>query len=205
MSRPRTSLKMRLGPDPRPTNPLAAPRRGLARLDPASQHRHPSAPQFGDHVILICDGGYQSSLTAATLQQLGFARAADVVLWLLPPCSTTRPRPPPQPPRPPGDEAGAAPPAPGRSRRHTCRHTKPGGRTNGPWPDNVAGWRGQPRVSRTGPGQAPGFGDDAPCAVRLAPHHGGTQPTELKEPAAAEPACACDKWLRQAGRTSLPD
>jgi rhodanese-related sulfurtransferase len=48
------------------------------RLDPASQHRHPRAPGLGDHVILMCDEGYQSSLAAATLQQLGFARATDV-------------------------------------------------------------------------------------------------------------------------------
>jgi rhodanese-related sulfurtransferase len=48
------------------------------RLDPASGHRHPEAPQLGDHVILLCNEGYQSSLAAATLQQLGFARATDV-------------------------------------------------------------------------------------------------------------------------------
>jgi len=48
------------------------------RLDPASQHRHPRAPQLDDHVILLCDEGYQSSLAAATLQQLGFARATDI-------------------------------------------------------------------------------------------------------------------------------
>jgi rhodanese-related sulfurtransferase len=48
------------------------------RLDPASQHRHPQAPQLGGWVILLCDEGYQSSLAAATLQNLGFARATDV-------------------------------------------------------------------------------------------------------------------------------
>ena len=48
------------------------------RLDPASGHRHPQAPGLTDHVILLCDEGYQSSLAAATLQQLGFARATDV-------------------------------------------------------------------------------------------------------------------------------
>jgi rhodanese-related sulfurtransferase len=48
------------------------------RLDPASGHRHPQAPELADHVILLCDEGYQSSLAAATLQQLGFARVADV-------------------------------------------------------------------------------------------------------------------------------
>jgi rhodanese-related sulfurtransferase len=48
------------------------------RLDPASGHRHPQAPQLGDRVILLCDEGYQSSLAAATLQKLGFASATDV-------------------------------------------------------------------------------------------------------------------------------
>ena len=31
------------------------------------------------HVILMCDGGYQSSLAAVTLQQLGFESATDLV------------------------------------------------------------------------------------------------------------------------------
>ena len=48
------------------------------RLDPASGHRHPQAPGLTDHVILLCDEGYQSSVAAATLQQLGFTRATDV-------------------------------------------------------------------------------------------------------------------------------
>jgi len=48
------------------------------RLDPASQHRHPRAPRLGDPTILLCDQGYQSSLAAATLKQLGFAQASDV-------------------------------------------------------------------------------------------------------------------------------
>jgi hypothetical protein len=48
------------------------------RLDPDSQHRHPQAPGLGDRVILLCDEGYQSSLAAATLQQLGFACGTDV-------------------------------------------------------------------------------------------------------------------------------
>jgi rhodanese-related sulfurtransferase len=49
------------------------------RLDPSSSHRHPNAPELADLVILVCDEGYQSSLAAATLQQLGFVRATDVV------------------------------------------------------------------------------------------------------------------------------
>lgn len=48
------------------------------RLDPACEHRHPHAPQLEDLVILMCNEGYQSSLAAATLQQLGFGRATDL-------------------------------------------------------------------------------------------------------------------------------
>jgi rhodanese-related sulfurtransferase len=48
------------------------------RLDPACEYRHPDAPGLDDHVIVLCDAGYQSSLAAATLQQLGFSRATDV-------------------------------------------------------------------------------------------------------------------------------
>jgi rhodanese-related sulfurtransferase len=48
------------------------------RLDPASDHRHPDAPALDGHVIVMCHEGYQSSLAAATLQQLGFARATDL-------------------------------------------------------------------------------------------------------------------------------
>ena len=58
---------------------LVIPRNVLEwRLDPASQHRHPCAPHLDEHVILLCNDGYQSSLAAATLQHLGFARATDV-------------------------------------------------------------------------------------------------------------------------------
>jgi rhodanese-related sulfurtransferase len=69
------------------------------RLDPASPHRHANAPDLDDHVILLCDGGYQSSLAAATLQRLGFARATDVDggfrAWRAAGLSTTRRQPAP--------------------------------------------------------------------------------------------------------------
>jgi rhodanese-related sulfurtransferase len=48
------------------------------RLDPASEHRHSRAPELSEHVIVVCNEGYQSSLAAATLQELGFARATDL-------------------------------------------------------------------------------------------------------------------------------
>jgi rhodanese-related sulfurtransferase len=51
------------------------------RLDPASGHADPAlgpADDLDRHLILVCDGGYQSSLAAATLQDLGFTRATDL-------------------------------------------------------------------------------------------------------------------------------
>ena len=50
------------------------------RLDPASEYRHARAPGLDDHVILVCNEGYQSSLAAVTLQHLGFARATKSLL-----------------------------------------------------------------------------------------------------------------------------
>jgi rhodanese-related sulfurtransferase len=49
------------------------------RLDPASGHADPRVPGPGAEVIVMCNDGYQSSLAAATLQELGFARATDLV------------------------------------------------------------------------------------------------------------------------------
>jgi rhodanese-related sulfurtransferase len=48
------------------------------RLDPTSAHRHPAAPPREAQVIVVCDEGYQSSLAAATLLDLGFSRATDL-------------------------------------------------------------------------------------------------------------------------------
>jgi rhodanese-related sulfurtransferase len=50
------------------------------RLDPDSPWRNPHAGGGLDReVILLCAHGYSSSLAAATLVDLGFARAGDVV------------------------------------------------------------------------------------------------------------------------------
>jgi rhodanese-related sulfurtransferase len=58
---------------------LVIPRNVLEwRLDPSSGHRHPDAPGLAKPVILLCNEGYQSSLAAATLQELGFTRATDL-------------------------------------------------------------------------------------------------------------------------------
>ncbi len=49
------------------------------RADPACGHRHPVlSADLDRRVILVCDEGYQSSLAAATLQDLGFRRATDL-------------------------------------------------------------------------------------------------------------------------------
>ncbi len=39
---------------------------------------HRPSPAEALHIILICHQGYQSSLAAATLQQLGLIHAADL-------------------------------------------------------------------------------------------------------------------------------
>jgi rhodanese-related sulfurtransferase len=48
------------------------------RLDPACPDRDPELARRDGVVILICDGGYQSSLAAATLRRFGLD-AADVI------------------------------------------------------------------------------------------------------------------------------
>ncbi len=49
------------------------------RLDPSSGHQHPAVGGLDRQVILMCNEGCQSSLAAATLHGLGFARATDVI------------------------------------------------------------------------------------------------------------------------------
>lgn len=48
------------------------------RLDPASGSSRAELADPGREVILLCAHGYSSSIAAATLRDLGFARAADV-------------------------------------------------------------------------------------------------------------------------------
>jgi rhodanese-related sulfurtransferase len=48
------------------------------RMDPDSGYNDPAVGGLERIVILCCDEGYQSSLAAATLQDLGFARATDL-------------------------------------------------------------------------------------------------------------------------------
>jgi rhodanese-related sulfurtransferase len=48
------------------------------RLDPTSGHSHKSLSDRDRRIILVCADGYSSSLAAATLRDLGFARATDL-------------------------------------------------------------------------------------------------------------------------------
>jgi rhodanese-related sulfurtransferase len=49
------------------------------RLDPTSGHDDKRLSDTTRQVILVCADGYSSSLAAATLRDLGFGRATDVV------------------------------------------------------------------------------------------------------------------------------
>jgi rhodanese-related sulfurtransferase len=58
---------------------IVLPRNSLEwRCDPASAWRHPAITRRDLRIILICNQGYQSSLAAATLQQLGLIHATDL-------------------------------------------------------------------------------------------------------------------------------
>jgi rhodanese-related sulfurtransferase len=48
------------------------------RLDPASGHHDPALSDLERQIVLVCHHGYSSSLAAATLRDLGFARPGDV-------------------------------------------------------------------------------------------------------------------------------
>ena len=48
------------------------------RLDPASPNHVPEAVDHDVQVVVVCSEGYQSSLAAATLQDLGLHRATDL-------------------------------------------------------------------------------------------------------------------------------
>ncbi len=48
------------------------------RCDPAYEWRHPAFTRRDLRIILICDPGYQSTLAAANLQQLGLSYATDL-------------------------------------------------------------------------------------------------------------------------------
>jgi rhodanese-related sulfurtransferase len=49
------------------------------RCDPECEARDPRVGGLDRRVIVMCDAGYQSSLAAASLQELGFEHATDLV------------------------------------------------------------------------------------------------------------------------------
>jgi rhodanese-related sulfurtransferase len=58
---------------------IVLPRNSLEwRCDPACEWRHPAITRHDLHLILFCRQGYQSSLAAATLHQLGLINATDL-------------------------------------------------------------------------------------------------------------------------------
>jgi rhodanese-related sulfurtransferase len=49
------------------------------RVDPASSHADPAlSGDLDARLVVVCNEGFQSSLAAATLQELGFTRATDL-------------------------------------------------------------------------------------------------------------------------------
>lgn len=48
------------------------------RCDPSSEHRDPRIDGRERQLIIMCNEGYQSSLAAATLHDLGLTRATDL-------------------------------------------------------------------------------------------------------------------------------
>jgi rhodanese-related sulfurtransferase len=48
------------------------------RLDPTSEHRIAEVTGHDQRIVIVCNEGYQSSLAAATLQDLGLAGATDL-------------------------------------------------------------------------------------------------------------------------------
>jgi rhodanese-related sulfurtransferase len=81
------------------------------RLDPDSPWRNPHVGGVDEQILLLCDHGCSSVFAAATLLELGFARAGDVVggfaAWRdagLPTAPATPYR------RGPGEPAGMRPP-----------------------------------------------------------------------------------------------
>ena len=49
------------------------------RIDPDSGASEGTAADFDDHLVIVCNQGYGSSLAAARLQEMGFGRATDLV------------------------------------------------------------------------------------------------------------------------------
>lgn len=48
-------------------------------FDPANGYLHPAMQSFDQPLVLVCNGGYSSSLAAANLVRLGFANVGDLI------------------------------------------------------------------------------------------------------------------------------
>jgi rhodanese-related sulfurtransferase len=48
-------------------------------LDPANGYLHPAMRSFDQPIVVVCNGGYSSSLAAANLVRLGFSDVADLI------------------------------------------------------------------------------------------------------------------------------
>lgn len=48
-------------------------------LDPANGYRHPAVTGFDHPMVVVCNGGYSSSLAAANLQRIGFTNVRDLI------------------------------------------------------------------------------------------------------------------------------
>ena len=48
-------------------------------LDPSSGYRHPAVTSTDQSLVVVCNGGYSSSLAAVNLMLLGFTRVSDLV------------------------------------------------------------------------------------------------------------------------------
>lgn len=48
-------------------------------LDPCNGYLHPAMQSFEQPIVVVCNGGYSSSLAAANLVQIGFAAVADLI------------------------------------------------------------------------------------------------------------------------------
>jgi rhodanese-related sulfurtransferase len=49
------------------------------QLDPANGYRHPAVRSFEQPLVVVCNGGYSSSLAAANLVRLGYTDVADLI------------------------------------------------------------------------------------------------------------------------------
>jgi rhodanese-related sulfurtransferase len=64
-------------------------------LDPANGYQHPSVTSLSQPLVVVCNGGYSSSLAAASLQRIGYGSVADLIGGHLAWCSAGLPVEPP--------------------------------------------------------------------------------------------------------------